>query len=66
MVSSSDTSEDALVSARLKVCRVLNKWHKTQLNLHLQLADELHVVNGPLVDVAHLEHEKLLLPSDFQ
>jgi hypothetical protein len=60
MVASSGTLEDALVSARLKLRRDLNKWRKTQLDLYPQLADEL---DG--VDVAQPEHEKLLFPSDF-
>lgn len=60
MVASSGTLEDALVSARLKLRRDLNKWRKTQLDLYPQLADEL---DG--VDVAQPEHEKLLIPSDF-
>lgn len=60
MAVSSDTSEDALASARLKLRCNINNWRKTQLDLYPQLRDELDVV-----DVAEPEKEKLLVPSEF-
>jgi hypothetical protein len=60
LAASSDTSEDVLASARLKLCRDLNNWRKTQLNLYPQLQDELGVIN-----TAEPENDRLLIPSDF-
>jgi len=60
MVASSDTSEDALASARLKLCHDLNNWRTTHLGLYPRLCDELDVV-----DLAEPENEKLLIPSRF-
>jgi len=60
MVVSSDTSEDALASAHLKLRRDLNNWHKTQLGIYPQLQDELDDIN-----LEEPEKEKLLIPSDF-
>jgi hypothetical protein len=60
IATSSDTSEDALASARLKLRRDLNNWRKSQLDLYPRLRDELDVVN-----LAEPEKERLLIPSDF-
>jgi len=60
LAASSDTSEDALASTRLKLHHDLNNWHKSQLDLYPQLQDELDVIN-----LAELEKEKLFIPSDF-
>jgi hypothetical protein len=60
MAASSDTSEDALASARLKLRHDINNWRRTQLDLYPQLRDELDVVN-----IAEPEEESLFLPSKF-
>ena len=48
------------MSAHLKLRCDLNNWCKSQLDLYPQLQDELDVIN-----LAELEKQKLLIPSDF-
>lgn len=60
LAASSDTSEDALSSARLKLRREINNWRKTHLDQYPQLRDELDVINS-----AEPENERLLIPSNF-
>jgi hypothetical protein len=60
MAVSSSTSEDALESARLKLCQKINSWRKTQLDHYPRLRDELDAVN-----LAEPENERLMIPSQF-